>query len=93
MGPRLLSQAASLSFTDKRKSELLISVFENQLTYEHFFIDLNDDPYCIILIKKMEEIEPIKKKFKVWTGTLYQHVENTQLSNEFIPNFVSSANK
>ena len=62
MGPRLLSQAASLSFTDKRKSELLISVFENQLTYEHFFIDLNDDPYWNILIKKMEEIEPIIKK-------------------------------
>jgi hypothetical protein len=42
----------------------------------------------------MEEIELIiKKKFKVWTGTLYQHVENTQLSDEFIPNFVSSANK
>lgn len=89
-----MSQAASLSFTDKRKSELLISVFENQLTYEHFFIDLNDDPYWIILIKKMEEIELIiKKKFKVWTGTLYQHVRNTQLSNEFIPNFVSFANK
>ena len=42
----------------------------------------------------MEEIELIiKKKFKVWTSTLYQHVENTQLSDEFIPNFVSSANK
>ena len=88
-----MSQAASLSFTDKRKSELLISVFENQLTYEHFFIDLNDDPYCIILIKEMEEIEPIKKKFKAWTGTLYQHTVNAQLSNEFIPNFVSFANK
>jgi cytochrome oxidase Cu insertion factor (SCO1/SenC/PrrC family) len=88
-----LSQAASLSFTAKRKSELLISVFENQLTYEHFFIDLNDDPYWIILTKKMEEIKPIKKKFKVWTVTLYQHVENTQLSNEFIHNFVSFANK
>jgi hypothetical protein len=42
----------------------------------------------------MEEIELIiKKKFKVWTVTLYQHVENTQLSNEFIHNFVSFANK
>lgn len=89
----MLSQAASLSFTDKRKSELLISVFENQLTYEHFFIDLNDDPYWIILTKKMEEIKPIKKKFKVWTGTLNQHVGNTQLSDEFIPNFANSANK
>ena len=42
----------------------------------------------------MKEIEPIiKKKFKVWTGTLYQHTVNAQLSNEFIPNFVSFANK